>query len=343
MTPLTHLNTLTLSAGPRLLRSAWLPGARAEAGSTRARGRWVQENVAGQASEFLLRPVELSDEARLADVLGLLTREPQLCTLFHENYAQELCEEAALGPLAQASPGPLSIEYLELCQQWQFNSSTQEYCREPLFYLRGFGPVAEEDVFQDGELMCRKGERIEWSLSLSPVRELLMLPLRVKPNVVVTESDIDSCRYGSVLREETGSELSLVELLRSVCRGLSVYGSPQETREVTQMLQDRVNEARRQEQESPESAPAGKPLQDVFEQLGFAPRKVTYAKFFDNLDELDEEALARALRAVEDEAPAQAALERELSMPVQLKGPWRSVGGRALRKAIREARERSLR
>jgi hypothetical protein len=78
--------------------------------------------------------------------------------------------------------------------------------------------------------------------------------------------------------------------------------------------------------------------EDVFEGLGFLPKKVLYAKFFVGSEGISQDDVYHALHNLEDAEPAQEGLKRLLEDKLQLRQEFAALTGRELRKAVREAK-----
>jgi hypothetical protein len=128
-------------------------------------------DVAGRAHEFLFETVTLRVGTTLGDIFRLLDASPLLKEIFRREFAQELCAEARKGPIdprARERALHEGIEFLELYQQWGLDTGTHEYSGTQHLHLRGIGHELDDDVPEEGH---KKGERIEWSVSLTPLRE----------------------------------------------------------------------------------------------------------------------------------------------------------------------------
>lgn len=170
----------------------------------------IARNVAEQAIEFLFEPFTLHPDLTLGDVFKLLDACPSLKQVFRRTWAVELCEEARMGPIPQSRGRDTievaGIEYLELYWSWALDTSSQTYRSVYSLDLHGVGHVLAVDVPTYG---VKAGERIKWSVSLTPVRELLDLPLRLRDELTVAEDDIDAKGYADILASARCSEVPL--------------------------------------------------------------------------------------------------------------------------------------
>lgn len=160
----------------------------------------VDSDVTGRAIEFLYEPVTLDQRLTLGDVFMMLDACPVLRQVFRRDFAEELCAEARKGPLPQSrgsDPEEVAgIEFLELYWSWAVDTTSNSYSSVHRLDLHGVGPVLTVDAPTYG---VQAGERINWSVSLTPVRELLKLPLRFRDEFDIVEDDVDAKAFGTAL------------------------------------------------------------------------------------------------------------------------------------------------
>ena len=185
------MDTLTLGIGGTLIRCDF----------DRNTGEPVVRNVASDAVAYLFEPVDLHPDLTLGDILKQFDTCPELHAVFRRNWSVELCEEASKGPLPPKKygnpAGDAGIETLELYWAWALDTHSQTWRSVHGLELHGIGPVLEMDAKDYG---VKAGERIKWSVSLTPVRELLKLPLRLSEKLSITEDDFDVIWYTSAIR-----------------------------------------------------------------------------------------------------------------------------------------------
>lgn len=316
------MSELQLFPGPRLVRKAWVYDD--DAGT----GEWLSADVTDRAPEFLFQDVLTDPDVTLADVFRLVMDCPTMQTVFRQQFVAELCAEVRKGPVEQAEEARGKIDYLELYQLWNLDTSTGTYQGVGRFYLHGMGIVQAADVFEHGHLAHKKGERIKWGVSLSPVRELLHLPIRIQTEVLICEDDPDAKMYGHTLQVGKNEKITLGNLIREILWELSWHGTPEESEKVSQGLKDQMAEL---------DAGTAKtiPHEDVFERLGCVPTKVVYAKFFTGSEDVGQDAVYRALHDLEDNELAHVGLQHLLDGRLQVRPEFADLTGRALRKAVR--------
>jgi len=250
------MQDLTLKHGPHLVARRWMAeslpeiaggdaGAGAAAGiedDDRERGRWVTDDVTARVHERLFDLVELDADVTLADVFKLLDASSLVEQVFRRYFAEELCAGAGKGPVAMmATKSPAEaiekIEYLLLNQRWALDTSKKVYGWTHLLDLQGVGIELKEDA---PEQRRKRGERIQWSVSLTPLREMLELPVRVNAEVIMAENDLDSKCYGDEVSEGQRPDVTLGQVIQGVLYELSFHGGTRDQAEFAAGLEERV-------------------------------------------------------------------------------------------------------
>lgn len=277
------------------------------------------------AHQFLHNNVEVDPEFTLADLFGLLEVDPVLKSVYRRDYANELAAEAAKGPLADDSSERL--EYLELYQRWSVDSSKSLYSQTSHRSFHGVSPVLTEDRPEEYR---KAGERIQYGVSLTPVRKLLTLPIRVNPEVGVSEDDIDSVNFMRGLPSLRREEITLGEFIHGVLWELSFHGAPEEAEELTNELREMVADIK----EGPKTFT---PAEDVFDELLGESREVQVAFVMASTGSAGAKELHAFLKKVPDGDSAAEALACTYGSAVQLKPEFARATGRELRVAMRTA------
>ena len=284
-------------------------------------------DVVDRAVEFLFEPVELAPDVTLSDIFKLLDRCPELRSVLRRDFAEDLCAEARKGPLPQSQgddPEEVGgIEFLELYRSWAFDSSKKAYSSTFRLDLHGVGPVLPADV---PSYSVKAGERIKWSVSLTPLRELLSLPVRYRAEFSITEDDIDARAYGDVVAEAACPEISLGQVMHGLLYELSFHGGPADQTEFRDELLRRKAEVDSGEAELI-------PADDVFAEFD----EPAVAALFDSTGDVTVAEIARAVRRLVDDEPAGAQLEQLFAGRVRAKPQFNDRGGREFRTAFRAA------
>ena len=287
----------------------------------------IVHNVTEEAVAYLFEPIDLHPDLTLGDILELFDACPQLHAVFRRNWSVQLCEEASKGPLPPRKNGnpvdDAGIEYLELYRVWALNTHSQIWRSVHGLELHGIGPVLEADAEAYG---VKAGERVKWSVSLTPVRELLELPLRLSDELSITEDDIDAMGYGNAVMKGRCNEVLLGQIIQGILDDLCFYGSPQETAEISDSLKAQMADI--------EAGTATlTPADDLFDKLD----RPGFSALFETLGDVRPAEVRHAMHGIEDDMPVGPALDTAFNGKVVVKEPFRNRPGREFRKLFRAA------
>lgn len=314
------MNSLFLNSGPTLIRHKSHPGD----------GGPDQADVTDAAVEYLFDPVALGPDLTLGDIFRLLHHSEALQRVFRRDFAIELCEEARKSPVSPrrgSDPEEVKgIEYLELYRQWRLDSSDAAYWDTHQLHLHGIGHVLDVDVPDYG---VKAGERIQWSVSLTPLRELLALPLRVKGSFEVREDDIDANGFGDLIATARCDEVTLGQVIHGVLWELSFHGTSENKGEVLEGLREQKAEI----DAGTAELTSGDDLFDELDTPG-------YVALFETLGDVPRLELRHAIRGIPDATLAIEHLTQAFGNKVVVNPAFRDLTGRAFRKAFRTARSR---
>lgn len=276
---------------------------------------------------YLFEPVTLHPDLKLGDVFRLLDVCPPLQKVFRRNWAVQLCEQAHKGPLPQnrgSDPAEVAgVEYLELYWSWALDTGSNTYRSVHTLDMHGVGRVLEVDAPTYG---VKAGDRIKWSLSLTPVRELLELPLRLRSDLTITEDDIDAKRFGEVVASARCEEVLLGQVIQAVLDEVAFHGGPDEQADFREELDRRSAEV---DAGTAELIPAD----DVFSKFD----RPGFEMLFETLGGVSRGEVSRAMRQIEDEEPAGPALREAFKGKVVVKAQFWDRPGREFRKVFRAA------
>jgi hypothetical protein len=312
------MENLTLAPGPKLI---WRDIHRQDSSHP------VDTDVAHRSVEFLYEPVTLDHRLKLGDVLALLDACPPLRQVFRRDFAEEMCAEArkgALPPSRGSDPEEISgIDYLELYWSWGYDTATTAYSSVHRLDLHGVGRLLAVDAPLYGS---RAGERINWSVSLTPIRELLDLPLRLRDAFNITEDDIDAKAYGDTVTTAKCPVVLLGQVIHGVLCELSFHGGPEQQAKFHDELMARKAEV---------DAGTAKliPADDVFSEFD----RPGFDTLFDTLGDVAQSDVSSALRRIGDDEPVGPWLERAFDGKVVVKAQYRERLGREFRKMFRAA------
>lgn len=214
---------LILKSGPTLL---WR---QREYDSVTDEERYIDLNVTTVAHEYLFESAPLDQDVLLADIFKLLDAAPVLTTVLRRDFSNELLVEARKGVASDFTHAysPEGIEFLELYQCWHLNTATREY--EPVHRLdfHGIGYELREDMNHGHGCIYPAGTRIHWGVSMTPIRELLALPIRFNPVVSICENDLSVKKYAQELEKVQLTGINLGQILHGILWELSWYGGPE--------------------------------------------------------------------------------------------------------------------
>ena len=289
-------------------------------------GRLNEVDVSSRAHELLFEPITVHAETTLADIFRLMEASPLLQKFYRRDFAEELCAEARKGavePLARERAPHEGIEFLELYQQWGLDTSTNEYSGTQRLQLHGIGHELAQDLPEERR---KKGERIEWSVSLTPLRELLSQRILVNAEVRITEEDATAKAYMSEIRRARNTDVTLGQVIHGLLWELSFHGGPQEQQEVSEELKRRVAEVN---DGTVELVSGGA----IFEHLD----RPGCDALFDDLGGRSPREITAAIRDIDNDQNAAAWLERVFEGAVVVKAQFRGRTGREFRQAFRAA------
>lgn len=309
---------VTLLPGPRLLREITLDdGTRQDVDAT------------DHAVEFLFDQLLLGADLRLRDLFGLFERCPALEPVYRRFYARELCAEAALGPVPDDEKSDL--RYLELNRFWEYDSHAREYQGVLRLGISGIGLPLENahPNWLNAEGLMRYG------LLGAPLRPMLDLPLRLNPEVVVSESDQHSTRCGRELNQVRCTDLMLGTLLQTVLWEMTWFGPPDESEETVEEMAEEFAELDAKPQAWHEMD-----YDSYMESRFGGSRQLACDTLFESIGRLSARQIAYALDQVPDRYNGRQWLNKQLGKQVKLRPAYRRLNGRDLRAAFSEARYR---
>lgn len=230
------MSELILKSGPTLLWR-WQ-----EYDSVTDEERYIDLDVTTVAHEYLFESATLDQDVLLADIFKLLDAAPVLTTILRRDFSSELLDEVRKGvaPGFEYAYSPEGIEFLELYQCWHLNTATREY--EPVHRLdfHGIGYELREDLDHGNGCIYSAGIRINWGVSMTPVRELLALPIRFNPVVSICENDLSAKKYAHELEKVQLTGINLGQILHGILWELSWYGAPEKQAQMRARLQAQV-------------------------------------------------------------------------------------------------------
>jgi len=314
------MQDLTLKSGPALIARSWQTDDDGE------NGRCHELDATARAHEYLFAIVTLDASLTVGDIFRLLDASPVLKQVFRRDFAEELCREARKGSL-DAEPNnadlPEGIEFLELYQQWNLDTSNQTYTSTQRLELHRVGFELQADA---PNYHRKKGDRIQWSVSLTPLRELLALPVRVNPELRVMEDDINAKAFNDEVLKGKHPDVTLGQVIDGIVYELSFHGGPQERAEFRSGLDDQLAEIKA----GTANLVSGDDIFDVDDRPGFE-------MMFESLGGVEQRDVSSAMREIDDDANAAVWLAREFEGKVVVRPRFRDKTGREFRMTFRAA------
>jgi len=188
---------------------------------------------------FMHNVCKIDEDVTLDDVLQFVSKHESLFNVLMSNcYVSEY-----LKARNEPKTKDTDIEYLELYTHLE--TDNDEYDPKMPMHLNGLflpqfhgiGKVLEED---GEEGYYKKGDRINWSLSFSPVANLLHLPVRIADHVTVSNG-LDWQQEAHVIKATP--QYTVLQIVYGILWELSWYGSPEETKETGDQVRAAADEA----------------------------------------------------------------------------------------------------
>ncbi len=265
-------------------------------------------------------------EGLCVSVFRLFDASPVLKQVFRRDFAQELCDEARKGPLAATPNAAASlegIEFLELYQQWNLDTSSQTYTSTQRLDLHGLGFELQADA---PSYSRKKGERIQFAVSLTPLRDLLALPVRVNPELLVLEDDINAKAFNDEVIRGKHSHVTLGQVIDGLVYELSFHGGPQEQLAFRGGLDKQLAEIKAGTAEFVSD-------DDLFD----ADDRPGFEMMFDSLGGVAQRNISAVMRQIDDDANAADCFDQAFDGKVVVRPRFRDKTGREFRKSFRVA------
>ncbi|MBI5279565.1 MAG: hypothetical protein HY854_24245 [Burkholderiales bacterium] len=162
---------------------------------------------------------------------------------------------------------------------------------------------------------------------MTPVRELVDLPLRLREEFFICEDDIDAKAYSGIVATGRCAEALLGQVIQGVLDELAFHGGPHEQAAFSVELKARVDEVKA-------GAASLIPAEEIFFR---ACDQARFVALFETLGGVPPSHVRRAIRQMEDDEPAGPFFERTFNARVCVKPQFWDRRGREFRKAFRAA------
>jgi len=197
------------------------------------KGDYKTQDVTKAPFKYLFEPCTLDKDVTLKDIFLLLNSHIEFYDLVLGNWCKEIVETG----LSNLAPSDTELEYLEL--YWFLNKDYDEEDKETLYgglfpSLHGVGYKAKEDIIDKwGTLLCLKGERVAYGLTLTNLSALMNLPVILKDELSIFDSISPT---GETLLSIATSQYSLGHILHGLLWELSWHGSPSDAEKFAKEL-----------------------------------------------------------------------------------------------------------
>lgn len=323
------MSELILKPGPLLYWREW------EYDEVMEEEDYVDSDVTTAAHEYLFELVTIEKDVLLSDIFRLLDASPILIAILRRDFSDELLAEARKGASSSWNNAytPEGIEFLELYQTWHLNTATREYDPVHRLDFHGVGHLLCEDFDYGNGNIYPAGTRIHFSVSTTPLRELLGIPIRVNPSISICENDLSAKKYGHELEEIQLMGVNLGQVLHGILWELSWHGGPETQSQFVDELSARVEDIK---SHRPDVVSAIDPYgeEGIFGQLD----EPGFQAFFQHLGAHSKKEIVFTLRDLDDDEPVQAGLRARLSEEVTIKPEFATMAARAFRTLFREAK-----
>lgn len=215
---------MEIRKGGNLVQTKWIYDEKKDVGS------YQDIDRTDQAIQYLFERCELEEGVILKDVFLLLNSNIKCFDAVIGNWCEEIVTEGLTGgstPYNLGKYDPNQIEYLELYYSPQ--KVKEDGITQIVGFLRpdfhGVGVILQED--SDSETY-KKGDRINWGLSLSSADTLVNIPLKLNKKLIVLDYMEDQRGKEKVIGDFDNPEYELGNILYSIIWELSFHGSPKD-------------------------------------------------------------------------------------------------------------------
>jgi hypothetical protein len=197
------IDHIEVRSGGKLFRVDWIYDEELEEGA------WVEEEITEKAPFYLFYPeCELNDDVTLRDIFLLLKQDLPLYTVVIGNWVEEFVEEA-FRPLPDDFE-ETEVEYLEVYWWLEYDKEYFSGLDFPSFHGIGGSEVWGDDI--------------NYSMSWTPVNEMLDLPLRQRTHLSLCDKTES---FPGEVKEILGPSYTLGQIMYGIIWDISFYGGPE--------------------------------------------------------------------------------------------------------------------
>lgn len=240
------MEKLELKKGGFLIETRWVSPS-----ENNGEGKYIDVDVTNQGIRKLFEVCRLEDGFLLKDLFVFLNRELEVYDAIFGNWLKEIVQEGLKDPTEGKTFNiydPEEIEYLELYYSVYCKEKCKKYPAEfGGFHRPNFGGVGfelKEDKLENGYLTYKKGERIPWGVSFTPINDLTPLSLKLSENFNIYNENfgIKDPNYGNLIVSYEGANYTLASIILGVVWELSFHGSPESSKEFGKSLKQMVSD-----------------------------------------------------------------------------------------------------
>lgn len=223
---------LKITKNGKLLKTKWIYDEKKDIGS------YKTCDVTNFAPYHLFEICDLDTDIRLKDIFKLIKKHEDIFEIILGNWCKDFINEG-LKKRKKKYTGKYDkdeIEYLELywiLEQQIFEDGEYFYGIEfPDFHGIGY-KLKEEYMYH------KKGERINWSVSLTPVNELMNIPVKLKRTADIYKDDYTIKKLNAQKKIEIkGMQFTLGHILYGILWELSFHGNPKNRKDFSKHLKE---------------------------------------------------------------------------------------------------------
>lgn len=227
--------SLVLQPGGKLIKTKWVYDDRKE------KGEYLQIDESEFVAAYLYEIVEFDQNVTLRDVFALIDNSDFLRMLLSHHWIDEYLVQYRE---AFTSNGNFDekLECLELYWSWHLNSETGEYSNVQRPSFHGVGFMQTADVLIHDHIQYKAGERVNYSIVLTDIADMLDLPIRINKIGFLTEGNFDSKHYADQLDQGMICEMTLGQVLEGIFWELSFHGGPKDKDKVSERLKESIKD-----------------------------------------------------------------------------------------------------
>lgn len=202
--------------------------------------KYEMTDVTAEAPCYLQEFVELEGVC-VRDIYKLVSRHTCLQEMLKHNFIKEFIHHIEQNPKSTAKVNvenpQASIEFIEIYRTAYYDEELNRLDFDNIPSVHGLSHILVKEC--EG---FEPGSRINWSLSFTPVTDVLDIPIKTL-SLVKTQQDnyLNHYNFSNPIKFER-TKYTLFEILHALTYELSFNGSPKQTQEAQEELRDMVDE-----------------------------------------------------------------------------------------------------